>query len=367
MSDLESNPPTPIEEILAEFERRRELLLDLCSKTKDLIEECLQDAGIRYQSVQARVKTPKKLRTKYLDPDKHYKRLDDITDLAALRVITYYEDEVDQVAVVLKREFEIDGINSIDKRKTDPDRFGYHAVNYVCRHLKERTAIIPYKKFAGVCCEIQITSILRHAWSEIEHDWYDLRNAFPGEIKRRFYRIAALLEIAESEFLDIRKKKSDYIKSVDLQLGADVLDVPLNPLSLRSFVMLNPVVERIDQALAKLTGSPLSDELTDEALIKRNSQLKGTGFKTIKEVLESLILHERGITEYVGRMINLFSITFNNKPLVRGVCIHNLAVMIKCSRETEENLIGTSGIIGPIENTRKQIKLAKEIMARYSS
>jgi len=162
-----------VDSILAEFERRENLLETFCAKTKQLIEECLEDAQIRYQSVQARVKTRNKLRAKYTDPQKSYRCLDDITDLAALRVITYYEDEIDSVAKVIEREFKIDPDRSIDKRKTEPDRFGYDGVNYICCHTAQRSASTEYRKFSNVRCEIQITSILSHAWAEIEHDWYD--------------------------------------------------------------------------------------------------------------------------------------------------------------------------------------------------
>ena len=171
-----------VEAVLAEFDAREDMLAAFCARTKGLIEASLQDAGIRCQSVQFRVKTKKKLREKYLDPAKNYKRLDDITDLAGLRIITYYEDEIDQVAEVIKREFDVDLQNSVDKRQVEPDRFGYSALNYICRHLSKRTSDVEYKRFAGNCCEIQITSVLRHAWSEIEHEWYDLKEAYPENV-----------------------------------------------------------------------------------------------------------------------------------------------------------------------------------------
>ena len=173
----EEPPKADVESVLAEFDAKEKMLEAFCARTKSLIEASLQDAGIRYQSVQTRVKTKEKLREKYLDLSKNYRRLDDITDLAGLRVITYYEDEVDRVALVLKGEFDIDWENSVDKRDTEPETFTYNALNYVCRHLEKRTSDVEYKKFAGVRVEIQITSILRHAWSEIEHEWYDLKEA----------------------------------------------------------------------------------------------------------------------------------------------------------------------------------------------
>jgi putative GTP pyrophosphokinase len=99
-----ANVKQDVEAILAEFATRKDLLESFCAKTKVLIDAALEDANIRFQSIQARVKTKKKLREKYLEkPD--YKRLDDITDLAGLRVITYYEDEIDLVVEVITREF----------------------------------------------------------------------------------------------------------------------------------------------------------------------------------------------------------------------------------------------------------------------
>src|SRR5260370_11120562 len=174
MTDF-GNPEKPKADIaacLAGFEAKEDMLAAFCGRTKSLIEASLEEANIRYQSVQFRVKTKKKLETKYLDPKKNYKALSDITDLAGLRVITYYEDDVDRVAEVINREFRVDPEDSMDKRNTDPDRFGYNALNYVCEHLEKRKTDVEYKKFGGVRFEIQVTSILRHAWSENRCDLY---------------------------------------------------------------------------------------------------------------------------------------------------------------------------------------------------
>jgi len=230
------------------------MLATLCVKTKSLIEASLEDASIPYQSVQVRVKSKKKLAEKYMDPRKDYRRLQDITDLAGLRVITYYEDDVDRAAKVIEREFMVDQKNSVDKRDTEPDRFGYNALNYVCTHLPKRVSDVEYKKFAGVRCEIQITSILRHAWSEMEHEWYDLKDAYPAKVKRRFYRIAALLELAESEFLDIRNSRTQYERSVAVRVEANVLDLPIDAVSLRSFIEQENIVGQIDGSLAHVMG-----------------------------------------------------------------------------------------------------------------
>ena len=47
---------------------------------------------------------------------------------------------------------------------------GYEATHIITSFGKKRIALSEYSKFDGLKCEIQLTSILHHAWSEIEHD-----------------------------------------------------------------------------------------------------------------------------------------------------------------------------------------------------
>jgi putative GTP pyrophosphokinase len=48
------------------------------------------------------------LRTKINDPDKNYSDFSDLTDIAGVRIITYYEDDVDRISKILEREFVIE-------------------------------------------------------------------------------------------------------------------------------------------------------------------------------------------------------------------------------------------------------------------
>lgn len=333
-----------------------------------MIEKCLQGDGIQFQYVQARVKNRDKLRAKYLDPQKNYTQLDDITDQAALRVITYYEDEVDRVAEVIKREFEIDSKNSVDKRDVDPEKFGYYALNYVCRYSDARTRHVEYKGFAGISCEIQITSILRHAWSEIEHPWYDLKGAFPDNIKRRFARMAALLEIAESEFLSLRKIQSDYMLSVGVQVETNVPDVPVDAVSLRTFIEQEPLVREIDEVLASDLGYALEADVDDRTVEKYARDAIYAGMGKLQDVRDFLKRFRSGIPEYVRRCreeVWLHSPRGTTFP--RGVCIYHLATIVVGSRRTGETLefIKARGGAGATWSIDRQEAIAQEIVAKY--
>jgi len=354
-----------VEEVVLEFENRKEKLTEFCVRTKALIEECLKDANIQFQSVQARVKRKSKLRAKYLDPKKNYKRLDDITDQAALRIITYYEDELDKAAEIIKREFEIDRENSIDKREADPDHFGYYALNYVCKHHPRRLLDVEYKKFTDIRCEIQITSILRHAWSEIEHGWYDLKDAYPDAIKRRFYRLAALLEIVESEFLALRKQRTDYQRSVALRVEAKVSDIPIDVVSLKSFCEQDTIVAELDQKFAELAKKQLVAPL-DRNLELRARAAKYASLATLTDLRNKLEKHKSSLLEYIDRCFDLWGAP-SYPTIERGAAVFHLAMFLVLSQgESAAWMIAKhlNLAIPDREKFKKQAQIAVDIRSR---
>lgn len=325
-------PKQDIKIVLAEFESKKQSLTTFCDRTRDLIEQILLEANIPFQSVQSRVKSKEKLKQKYLDPEKNYTQLADITDQAGLRVITYYEDEVDNVVEKLKQEFDIDEKNSVDRRETEPDKFGYYALNYVCKYPSRRTSQLEYKKFADVWCEIQVTSILRHAWSEIEHPWYDLKRAYPDDIRRRFARMAALMEIAEREFLDLRKIRSDYQRSLDVRVAANVPNIPVDAVSLRSFIEHEPLVAKIDKSLSAIIRRDISGSYSDQSLSTITKAAHFAGLETLQQIEEYLKKHESDVPRFVSRcMEEIWSAPFDT-DLPPGVSIYQLTQLLLSNR-----------------------------------
>jgi putative GTP pyrophosphokinase len=359
--------PASVESVLSDFESKKEMLVSLCAKTKTLIEESLADAQIQYQSVQARVKTKKKLKQKYSNQEKGYKGLDDITDLAALRIITYYEDEVDAVAEIIKREFEVDPENSVDRRNIEPDRFSYHAINYVVRHTPQRLGSVEYKRFLGLRYEIQVTSILSHAWAEIEHDWYDLRDAFPPEIKRRFARMAALLEVAESEFLELRKRRSAYERSIAVQVEAKVPGVTLDALSLKPFLEQDALVAQLDSAIARLRGWPVAPS-TQTAQIELAARIANiAGLKTVEGLRDSLTRYSKAIIEYVEQCRPYLAAPSPGANLDRGACVYYLGQFLIGSAGEEGLVKAFKGLPIDVPDSKELSMIAAQVMAKYNT
>jgi putative GTP pyrophosphokinase len=355
-----------VEDVLAEFERRGPALRSLCERTRDLIEEFLQSENVPFQSVQARVKSAKKLRDKYLDPEKQYKQLDDITDLAGLRVIRYYPDEVDRVAEVVEREFGIDRGNTVDKRKIELDRFGYSAINYVCEHLKTRTSLGEYKKFANIRFEVQVTSILSHAWSEMNHGSYDLGESSPPEVRRRFFQLKALLELAESQFTELRDKTANYARAVAIQVETKVTDLPPDAASLKSLIDQEPLISKIDQDIASLLGVPVA-ATSSQTLDLWSRGAHQTGLTTVQALRDSFAQYNEGIVEFVSRCGKYWGYSAFSS-ISRGLSTFQLAKLLIRSRGEAEVLRFTEVLkidAGMNRELADQVAIAREIVAKY--
>jgi ppGpp synthetase/RelA/SpoT-type nucleotidyltranferase len=85
------------------------------------------EQGVSLHSVTHRVKGEASLAKKLSGPGHSYQALTDVTDLAGVRVTTYFHDHVDLVASAVEREFAVDQKNSVDKRRLlDPDRYRFN-------------------------------------------------------------------------------------------------------------------------------------------------------------------------------------------------------------------------------------------------
>jgi putative GTP pyrophosphokinase len=93
-----------------------------------------------------------------------------VTDLIAVRVITYFGHDIDRIERELQAQLEVSERKSRDARKAlAEDRFGYRSVHLIARL---RRPLVPPGRSAirRRWFEVQIRSILDHAWSEIEHE-----------------------------------------------------------------------------------------------------------------------------------------------------------------------------------------------------
>ena len=272
--------------------------LPTLEKMKDAVLAKLQKAllrsGLIVTTMEARVKTEGSLSGKLALKGAKYATLSDITDLVGARIVTFYTDDVDRIASMAEKLFEIDWANSVDKRKLHQlDSFGYNSLHYICR--------LPGYDFRF---ELQLRTTLQHAWAAINHDTgYKSGIEIPREYMRRMNRLAGILEMADDEFSRIRTELTDYRRRVQtLVQNGKLDDVLLDGDTFRSYLqlgtldILNKRIAAINQA--EIQDAPFAQYL--HVLTALNCNTLGDVDRLIKRYEEDAYLlarHQLGNTD----------------------------------------------------------------------
>ena len=282
-------------------ERYQPLYESLTPRIAQLISDLISDAAIPVSQIEHRVKTIQSFLGK-IDRKNYAKPFDEITDFAGIRIITYYSDDVENVAKVLRNEFEVEEANSSDKvEDLGVDEFGYRSFHLVCALKKPRIELAEWKNVKGLRFEIQIRSVLQHAWAAISHklDYKSAAQA-PREVRRQLFRLSALLELADSEFASVRDRTEVLVDRYRSDVDKGDLFIPLNLDSLEQYLS-----ERFDEA--KWRGAALNaglrplEKTNEEILESVEQQSRERLFQTlqilgVKTLAEADALLRRHIT-----------------------------------------------------------------------
>ncbi len=266
------------EALMRQYRTLRPTLEHLANKALELLRHALKEQGIYVTAIEHRVKTEKSLAGKLELKGAKYKSIDDITDLVGLRIITFYTDDVDKVAVIAKRVFDIDWQESVDKRKLHQlDAFGYNSLHYICR-LKEADAV---DKTRNPRFELQMRTALQHVWSTIEHDTgYKGDVKIPREYMRQFNRLAGMMELMDDEFSRLRMALTDYRRqTLALVKSGQLDDVPLSRESFRNYLDLKPF-DRLNRRIAAVNQA----EIFPVSMMSYLPVLESFGMETLGDV-----------------------------------------------------------------------------------
>lgn len=142
------------------------------------------DKTIRFQPIQRRAKDAESLRTKIndrnndpevtekIDPENIE---DGIKDLAGVRVVFYTDGDEARFhsSSIIHENFEVDDART-KLHHPNPDHGEdaneFRSTNIVVSLKQSRLALPEFSQFKGFRCEIQVQTILNHAWSETAHD-----------------------------------------------------------------------------------------------------------------------------------------------------------------------------------------------------
>lgn len=167
-----------ISQFISRYRKEFDFYEQACRMVSQILDSNLQSTGVR-AIVTSRAKSPIRLEAKvrqraekkqYASVDDIY---DDIVDLAGVRVALYFPAEREEVGKIISslfvaiadpKNFPTSGLPTYSKRFS-----GYWATHYRIR-LPEVFLNDSQKRYAEAKVEIQVASVLMHAWSEVEHD-----------------------------------------------------------------------------------------------------------------------------------------------------------------------------------------------------
>ena len=250
------------EMILDEYRDRLPILDKMREVVLGILQRTLKENNMVVTAIEGRVKTEKSLAGKLELKGNKYHTIDDITDIVGVRIITFFSDEVDQIAALVERMFEIDWDNSVDKRKMlEIDRFGYMSLHYICRIPKTLYEDPQQPLLNEIRFELQMRTALQHVWANMQHDTgYKSEVEIPLEHQRSLNRLAGILELADEQFSRIRKEINDYRRNVQSLVASGNFDeVPLNGDTFRSYCELHPF-QRLAEQIATINQAELYDD-----------------------------------------------------------------------------------------------------------
>ena len=172
-----------VDAALARYRREHDRYLELADTVASRCRSLAAEADIP-AAVQWRVKSPERVRAKLerLAPSPagaaNGQALDALGDLAGVRVATYLEADREPVVEAIRHGFR----DVVVEVKDQPGSF-YRATHcQVWLFDADAPGLAP--EVLGLCCEVQVCSLLAQVWNEVEHGFVYTRADPPSPAER---------------------------------------------------------------------------------------------------------------------------------------------------------------------------------------
>jgi ppGpp synthetase/RelA/SpoT-type nucleotidyltranferase len=222
------------ERTLTAYAARLPALHRACDTAVALVTGILDDAGINYLSISGRAKSVASFAGKAVDrvgdEPRYSDPLAEMADQVGVRIVTYLQSDVVAAVDVLGSQFQVLADRDKGQETASKGRFGYAS-----RHLDlmldpDDVSDAVLEPLRGQQFEVQIRTVLQHAWAEFEHDIRykgTIPDAHAPDLDRRLTLAAGLLELADREFSTIRDRlqaemtvSTTSAPETDLRIGA---------------------------------------------------------------------------------------------------------------------------------------------------
>ena len=155
------------------------------------------------------------------------------------------------------------------------------------------------KKFEGLKCEIQVTSLIAHTWSEITHEkGYKFEGELPKDLERRKNLLAGMLELADLEMDAYVESFDSYVSRIEQEIEKGCLKYQINSMSLERFMAwkfpnISPqVFWDVDLILKelKLFGLSTIKELNELVRLAYEKEIQKTDWRSLDGIIRNILI-----------------------------------------------------------------------------
>jgi len=154
---------------------------------------------------------------KKLQKKKYTQPKEQMTDLVGSRFVVLLKTDIDvveraitgQTAWAISRDR-----NPVDEQAKDPTSFEYQSVHYLLRNTRElihKGVKIPER----LSCEVQIRTVLQHAYAELGHDRIYKGEHVPLTVQRLVARCMALMETTDEMFVNAVQELNQVNREIE--------------------------------------------------------------------------------------------------------------------------------------------------------
>ncbi len=261
-----------------------------------LLKSILEANNIKFHLIEGRAKEIESFKNKIeIKKGKYNNPLKEIMDLCGVRIIVYYQTDIDKIDSLIKENFELDLNNSVDKSTIlKSNEFGYLSNHYIIKINSIRSHLPEWEKFKDLNAEIQLRTVLQHSWAAISHELeYKSKFDVPDLLKRKLFRLAGLFELADEQFVQVKQKQFELSQAIENKTDIENISVynELNLDTVKHYFNTNETLINDYWEFGKNAGFEYSDTSNDR-IDKTYSLIVGLskqlGMNTIDELNEYL-------------------------------------------------------------------------------
>lgn len=190
----------------------------------------------------------------------------EITDQVGVRFVVLLLEDIDRIGKIIQAgpwAYQKDRDHE-QERLDKPDYFAYQSDHYVVT-TKESHVLEGVTVPSGLSCEVQVRTILQHAYAEMAHKSdYKPSIRLPGEdrkhVKRALAKGSALIETTDDVFRDIEKRLREYDKSIQALLvrSAELYEKLTGEKGAPDSALAHVITDAYREILANVTPSDLT-------------------------------------------------------------------------------------------------------------